>query len=84
MAGCCLWALSTATLLDLGAGVLEETGAGLPFVLKRTDGGHPEWMKKQHHHDFFLDLSQVRGLAEWPGFSQLPALHGAAKIARDW
>ncbi|GAB4816934.1 hypothetical protein N2152v2_003980 [Parachlorella kessleri] len=51
--------LPLEVFLFWGAGVLEETGAGLPFVLKRTDGGHPEWVKKQHHHDFFLDLSQA-------------------------
>ncbi|KAI3438818.1 hypothetical protein D9Q98_001235 [Chlorella vulgaris] len=41
-------------------GVLALRG-GIKCVLKRTDGGQPEWIKAGHHNsaDFFLDFSPV-------------------------
>lgn len=44
---------------SLAPGPLEVPGGGVPFVLKRTDGGGPEWVKRDHHHDFMLDLTDV-------------------------
>lgn len=37
---------------------LEHHG-GVKFVLKRTDGGQPEWIKPHNHGDFFVDFSQA-------------------------
>jgi len=38
-------------------GFLEEQG-GVKFVLKRSDGGHPEWIKPANNSDFWLDFSE--------------------------
>lgn len=38
-------------------GFLEERG-GLKFVLKRSDGGQPEWIKPHNNSDFWLDFSE--------------------------
>lgn len=42
----------------IDAGHLLNKG-GVKFVLKRTDGSQPEWIKPSHHTDFFLDFSPV-------------------------
>lgn len=38
-------------------GFLEEQG-GVKFVLKRSDGGHPEWIKPGNNSDFWVDFSE--------------------------
>lgn len=57
--GRCRRVLSNSVILKPHAGPLEKKGGGLPFVLKRTDGGKPEWVKREDHHDFVLPLDQV-------------------------
>lgn len=37
-------------------GHLQHQG-GLKFVLKRADGGQPEWIKPSNHHDFYIDFT---------------------------
>jgi hypothetical protein len=38
-------------------GFLEERG-GLKFVLKRSDGGQPEWIKPGNNADFWVDFAE--------------------------
>jgi hypothetical protein len=38
-------------------GFLEEHG-GVKFVLKRSDGGQPEWIKPANNADFWVDFSE--------------------------
>lgn len=43
--------------MSVYSGFLRYQG-GIKFVLKRTDGGHPEWIKPSDHADFFVDFAQ--------------------------
>lgn len=45
-----------SVLLQIPLEDFLDSGGGIKFVLRRADGGHPEWIKLGDHIDFWLDF----------------------------